>query len=95
VKKLLLPVVTAALAAGLCAVPVAHADENSYLTDLANDGFTGPSSGALKMGYAVCTDRQHSVARDTTVRAIYENTSQSVSVRDANYIYDAAVIHLC
>ena len=78
-KKLLLPVAAAALAAGLCAGPVAHADENSYLTDLANDGFTGQTGVALKMGYAVCTDRQHSVPRDTTVQAIY----------------DAAVIHLC
>ena len=76
-------------------MPIAHADENSYLTDLANDGFTGQSSVALKMGYAVCTDIQHSVPRSTTVQAIYENTGQSVSVRDANYIYDAALIHLC
>jgi hypothetical protein len=57
-------------------MPIAHADENSYLTDLANDGFTGQSSVALKMGYAVCTDIQHSVPRSTTVQAIYENTSK-------------------
>jgi hypothetical protein len=94
-KRLVLPIAAAALAVGLSAAPSAHADEQSYLADLANDGFTGSSSVAVKMGYAVCTDRQHGVPRDTTVQAIYDNTSQSVSVRDANYIYDAAVIHLC
>lgn len=94
-KRLVLPIAAAALAVGLSAAPSARADEQSYLADLANDGFTGSSSVAVKMGYAVCTDRQHGVPRDTTVQAIYDNTSQSVSTRDANYIYDAAVIHLC
>ena len=94
-KKLLLPIATAALAVGLSAAPVAHADDQSYLGDLAHDGFTGSSGTALKMGYAVCTDRQHGVSRDTTVQAIYDNTGQSIGYKDANYIYDAAVIHLC
>ena len=80
---------------GLSTAPVAYADEQSYLADLGNDGFKGSSSVALKMGYAVCTDRRHGVPRATTVQAIYDNTGQSVGYKDANYIYDAAVIHLC
>jgi hypothetical protein len=94
-RKPLVAIAGAALAAGLWAAPVAHADEQSYVADLAHDGFTGPSNSAVQMGYAVCTDVQHGVPRSTTVQAIYQNTAQSVSVRDANYIYDAALIHLC
>jgi hypothetical protein len=93
-KKLLL-LVASATAAGVCMTPVAYADPQSFLTDLANEGFTGPSNVAVEMGNAVCTDKQHGVPRATTVEAIYNNTGQSVSVKDANYIYDAAVIHLC
>jgi hypothetical protein len=73
----------------------AQADEESYLTDLANNDFTGPSDAALEMGYSVCTDVQHGVSQDTTVQAIYENTADNVTAEDATYIYEAAVIHLC
>jgi hypothetical protein len=65
-KKLLLPIAAAA----------AHADEQSYPADLANNGFTGSSGVAIKMGYAVCTDRNNGVPRATTVQAIYDNTGQ-------------------
>jgi hypothetical protein len=94
-KKLLLPLAAAAVVAGLWAAPVASADEDTYIADLAHDGFTGPRDTALKFGYAVCADIQHQVPRATTVQAIYDNTGQSIGARDANYIYDAAAIHLC
>ena len=94
-KKLLLPIVAAACAVGLATAGSAHADEDSYLADLANNGFSGQTSAALNMGYEVCTDVKHGVAQADTVQAIYENTADSVTADDANYIYEAAVIHLC
>ncbi|MDT5017332.1 MAG: hypothetical protein QOD39_3492 [Mycobacterium sp.] len=85
----------AALALGLATAAPAQADEESYLTDLANNDFTGPSEVALQMGYEICTDLQHGVPQETTVKAIYENTADNVTAEDANYVYEAAVIHLC
>jgi Protein of unknown function (DUF732) len=85
----------AALALALAAAAPAHADEESFLTDLANNDFTGPTDVALEMGYQICTDVQHGVPQDTTVQAIFENTAESVALEDAQYIYEAAVIHLC
>jgi hypothetical protein len=93
--KKVFAVATAALALGLLTAAPAQADEESYLTDLANNDFTGDVDGALEMGYQICTDIQHGVPQDTTVQAIYENTAESVAVEDAQYIYEAAVIHLC
>jgi hypothetical protein len=85
----------AAVGALLLTAAPAHADEESYLTDLANHDFTGPADSALQMGYDVCTDVEHGVPELTTVQAIYENTGEGVTEDDAYYIYDAAVIHLC
>ena len=48
-----------------------------------------------RWAYEICKDVQHGVAQDTTVKAIYENTADNVTAEDANYIYEAAVIHLC
>jgi hypothetical protein len=93
--KMLLTMVAAAFAIGLAAAGPANADEDSYLTDLANNDFTGQSSTALKMGYTICTDVKHGVPEGTTVAAIYENTADSVTEDDARYIYEAALIHLC
>lgn len=85
----------ALLALGLATAVPAHADEDSYLTDLANNDFEGDVSVALEMGFQICTDVQHGVPQDTTVQAIYENTGDNVAMEDAQYIYEAAVIHLC
>lgn len=85
----------AALAVGLATAAPAYADEESYLTDLANHDFTGPSDVALSMGYEICTDLEHGVPQDTTVEAIYHNTGDGVGYDEAEYIYEAAVIHLC
>jgi hypothetical protein len=88
-------VAVATLAVGLATAAPAFADEESYLTDLANNNFTGPADVALQMGYEICTDVQHGVPQGTTVKAIYQNTADNVTADDANYIYEAAVIHLC
>jgi Protein of unknown function (DUF732) len=93
-KKLLVAAV-AVLGLGLATAAPAFADEESYLTDLANNDFTGPTDVALDMGYQICTDLQHGVPQATTVKAIYDNTGDSIEFADAQYIYEAAVIHLC
>ena len=72
-----------------------QADEESYLTDLANNDVTGSTDVVLQMGYSICTDLQHGVPQDTTVQAIYENTADNVTAEDANHIYEAAATHLC
>lgn len=94
-KLLMLPVAAAALALGLATAAPAMADEDSYLTDLANNDFTGPTNVALEMGYQICGDIKHGVPAETTVQAIYENTADEVTADDAQYIYEAAAIHLC
>jgi hypothetical protein len=76
-------------------LPLAAADESSYLQDLANNGFDGSTNIALGMGHEICTDVAHGVPQDTTVQAIYENTADSVGPAEATFIYEAAVIHLC
>ena len=86
---------TAAFALLVVTAAPAQADEENYLTDLANNDFTGSTDVALEMGYSICTDLQHGVPQDTTVQAIYENTADNVTAEDANYIYEAAVVHLC
>ena len=93
--KMLLPVVAAAVAAGLATAAPASADQASYLQDLANNGFDGPTAAALSMGQEICTDVRHGVPQETTIEAIYNNTADSVGVDEATYIYEAAVIHLC
>ncbi|MEV3904703.1 DUF732 domain-containing protein [Mycobacterium sp. NPDC050551] len=94
-KRLIPAAAAAAFALALAVASPAHADEGSYLGDLANNDFTGPTDAALEMGYQICSDVQHGVPQETTVQAIYENTAESIAVEDANYIYEAAVIHLC
>jgi hypothetical protein len=92
-KKLLL--VPATLATALAFAVPAHAGEEEFLTDLANNNFTGPTDVALTMGYQICTDIAHAVPEATTVEAIYQNTADEVTYEDAQFIYDAAFIYLC
>ena len=94
-NKLLLPLAAAVLAAGLATAAPAAADESSYLQDLADNGFDGPTNVALGMGHEICTDVAHGVPEATTVQAIYENTADSVGKAEATFIYESAVIHLC
>ncbi|BBY87755.1 DUF732 domain-containing protein [Mycolicibacterium tokaiense] len=91
-KLLLIP---AMLAAALTVAAPAYAGEEEFLTDLANNNFTGPTDVALTMGYQICTDIAHSVPEATTVEAIYQNTADEVTYEDAQFIYDAAFIYLC
>jgi uncharacterized protein DUF732 len=94
-KLMFTAVAVVGLGLGLATAAPASADERSYLTDLANNDFTGPTNIALQMGYEICSDIDNGVPRTATVKAIYENTGDAIEVEDAQYIYDAAVIHLC
>ena len=85
----------AAVAPLMVTAAPAHADEDRFLAELANNDVTGSTDVALQMGYSICTDLQHGVPQDTTVRDIYENTADNVTAEDANYIYEAAATHLC
>lgn len=94
-RKFLLPLAAVTLAAGLATAAPAYADEDSYLQDLADNGFNGPTETALTMGQEICTDIRHGVPQSTTVEAIYNNTADSVGIDEATFIYEAAAIHLC
>jgi hypothetical protein len=93
-KKLVVSAL-AALALGLAAAAPAYADEDSFLAELANDGFSGSADAAVQMGHQICEDVASGVPEATTVQAIYENTGDGVEQKDAQFVYDAAVAHLC
>lgn len=92
-KKLF--IVPAVIAAALTFASPAHADEDAFITDLANNNFTGPTDAALTLGYQICTDIAHDVPAETTVEAVYQNTGDAIAPEDAQFIYDAAAIYLC
>ncbi len=94
-KKLVPAAAVAAFVLGVGFAAPASADEEGYLTDLANHDFTGPSQEALTLGYEICTDIQHGVPEDTTLAAIYQNTGDSIGSDEAKFIYDSASIYLC
>jgi hypothetical protein len=74
-KKILPAAAAAVFALGIGFAAPASADEDGYLTDLANHDFTGPSQEALTLGYQICTDIQHGVPQ-TPPSAIYKNTGE-------------------
>jgi Protein of unknown function (DUF732) len=93
--KRLLVSTLAALALGLAVAAPAYADENSFLAELANDGWNGPAAVAVNMGQQICTDIADGVPQATTVKAIYDNTGDGVDANAAQFFYDAANAHLC
>jgi hypothetical protein len=93
--KKILGCAVVALALGLAVAAPAYADEDSFLAELANDGFTGSADAAVQMGHEICQDVADGVPEATTVQAIYENTGDGVEEKDAQFVYDAAVAHLC
>ena len=94
-KKILPAAAAAVFALGVGFAPPAAADEDGYLTDLANHDFTGPIQEALTLGYQICTDIQHGVPQDATVSAIYKNTGDGIGADEAKFIYESASIYLC
>lgn len=90
------------LAAGLCAATisvasagVAAASEQDYLYDLQNNGhITGPASVLVDLGRRACTEHQQGVSAQQSIDGIYGATNLS-SRRDAQFLYESALIYLC
>ncbi|NTY63664.1 DUF732 domain-containing protein [Mycolicibacterium sphagni] len=90
-------VITAIAAAGLgmaLAAP-ASADQDSFITTLANDGWTGPVSAAVAVGQHICSDIAAGVPQATTMQTISDNTTDGVEPKDAAFFYNAAATQLC
>jgi hypothetical protein len=94
--------VTTVAAAGLGLAAVAGAgaasasDEHGYFVALTDYGYGDTSQdAALNLGYAVCDDINHGVPKSVTLRAIYDNTNENVNSADADFLYKAALVHLC
>jgi hypothetical protein len=95
-RILLLPVIGAMVAVGVATAAPALADEPGYFKALTDYGYGDTSTDvALKFGYAVCDDVTHGVPKPVTLKAIYDNTGEDVTAADADFIYKAAIVHLC
>jgi Protein of unknown function (DUF732) len=93
-KRLLIGAL-AALALGLAAAAPAYADEDSFLTELANDGWNGQAAVAVELGNHICSDIADDVPEATTLQTISDSTTDGVEPKDAKFFYDAASDHLC
>jgi opacity protein-like surface antigen len=93
-KRLLIGAL-AALALGLAAAAPAYADEDGFLTELANDGWSGPADVAVALGNQICSDVADGVPEATTLQTISDSTTDGVEPKDAKFFYDAASAHLC
>lgn len=86
----------AAVGIALGTAGTANADEGGYFTALTDYGYGDTSQDvALNVGYGVCKDRAAGVARQATIDDIYNTTNDAVDAKDAAFLYDAAVAHLC
>lgn len=95
-SKVLLPVAAAAFAIGLATAAPASADEQSYFGALTDYGYGDTSQDvALELGYSVCQDSENGVPKSVTIQAIYDTTDENVDASDADFLYKAAMIHLC
>lgn len=74
---------------------IAQADAGSYIGDLSDAGFTGPTSAALDLGYAVCDGVAAGRTQGELVDFVYANTEDSVGADEAQYIVESAEIFLC
>ena len=93
-KKL---VITAIAAAGLgvALASPAYADQDSFITTLANDGWHGPVDAAMALGHHICSDISDGVPQATTLQTISDNTTDGVEPKDAAFFYSAASSQLC
>lgn len=85
----------AAFASGMLASPPASADENSYLTDLANSGYTGSIQRWLNMGYTICSLEHRGMPTMAIASAIVASTGDNIYTPDALEIIAIANQHLC
>lgn len=91
-----------AIAAGLCAGAIsiasagaASATEDDYLYDLQTNGhIAGPTQELLDLGHQACTEHEQGISAEASIDAIYHATNLS-SRRDAQFLYESALIYLC
>ncbi len=93
-KKLMITGI-AAVGLGLAFAAPASADQDSFITTLANDGWTGPVASAVAVGQHICSDIAAGVPQATTLQTISDNTTDGVEPKDAAFFYNAAAEHLC
>ncbi|MEZ0355643.1 DUF732 domain-containing protein [Mycobacterium sp. SA01] len=93
-KKLVITGI-AAVGLGLGLASPAHADEDSFVTTLANDGWHGPVETAVALGQHICSDIATGVPQATTLQTISDNTTDGVEPKDAAFFYSAAATQLC
>lgn len=76
--------------------PTAHADNQSFLTDLYAHGWYAHrgDAGLLSNGYQVCS-MLNTTTGDHVAEYVYRNTDQSVTVADALEFVVLAVQDLC
>jgi len=92
-KKLAIATGIMAMGLSLGLAPIASATEAEYVSALAAAGMGGEQ--AVSLGYAVCASIAKGTPEADTVTAIYQNTANSITQKDAQTIYDLADAHLC
>jgi Protein of unknown function (DUF732) len=73
----------------------AQADPGSYVGDLAQAGFTGPTAAALDLGYAVCDRVAAGYTQAELIEFVWNNTGDSVDRAEAKFIVESAEMFLC
>jgi hypothetical protein len=73
----------------------AQADPASYLGDLAQAGFTGPTGAALDLGDAICDGVAAGYTQAELVDFVWDNTGASVDPAEAKFIVESAEMFLC
>ena len=74
---------------------VATASEGDFLYDVRNNGrIAGPDDKLMELGKLACANQQNKVPSDQTIYAILSSSNLSNS-RDAEFIYESALIFLC
>ena len=82
-------------AVALSEAPKAQADEQSYLNQLANEGFTGPTGVWLRLGYTACGMAANGATQGQIFDWMYHNTGDTVTVPAAREAVILAEIYLC
>jgi hypothetical protein len=93
-KRLLIAGI-ASLGLGLALAAPAFADQDAFLTTIANAGWDGPVASAMALGNHICSDIANGTPEATTLQTISDNTTDGVEPKDAKFFYEAAAAHLC
>ena len=98
-RRHLLRNATAALAvAGLALLgpaPAAQADAQSYLNELENEGFYGPITHWLQIGYTICSLSDAGATMGESAAFVYRNTDDTVGRDVAMRVVELANVYLC